>query len=223
MILTLNICVCVGDGGEGMHSCAHLLFSHSLCFCPCLSVSFTCSVVWHYTFRKHLIGSLSRVENSDHLTWVRHSSHKSSATHSYQSVWYFRVSKQWHGCQCLGFLTCAQMLMQVIAHGGCSDTERESVLDVDSGRKMFCCARDSNPFQYCTWLFSRTLYQWSYAPTCVIIKACQEKVICSWVHFLLLAQVVHHWPVACCALLCVWWGCLLQVLVQTTTGQVQNW
>ena len=131
------------------------------------------------------IGSLSRVENSDHLTWVRHSSRKSSATHSYQSVWYFRVSKQWHGCQCSGFLTCAQMLMQVIAHGGCSDTERESVLDVDSGRKMFCCARDSNPFQYCTWLFSQTLYQWSYALTCVIIKACQEKVVPGFIFYCL--------------------------------------
>ena len=27
------------------------------------------------------------------------------------------VSKQWYGCQCLGFLTCAQMLMYMVAHG----------------------------------------------------------------------------------------------------------
>ena len=41
------------------------------------------------------------------LSWVRHSSHKGSATHSYQCVQYFHVLKQWYGCQCLGFLTCA--------------------------------------------------------------------------------------------------------------------
>ena len=41
--------------------------------------------------------------NSDCLTWVKHSSCKNSATHSYQCVKYFRVSKQWCGCQCWGF------------------------------------------------------------------------------------------------------------------------
>ena len=35
---------------------------------------------------------------------------------------YFCVSKQWWGCQCLGFLTCAQMLMHAIAHRGCANT-----------------------------------------------------------------------------------------------------
>ena len=29
----------------------------------------------------------------------------------------FRVSEQWHGCHCLGYFTCTQMLMHVIAHG----------------------------------------------------------------------------------------------------------
>ena len=42
-----------------------------------------------------------------YMTWVSHRSRKSSATHSYQCVQYFRVSKQWCVCQCLGFLTCA--------------------------------------------------------------------------------------------------------------------
>ena len=42
------------------------------------------------------------------------------------------------GCQCLGFLTCAQMLMHAIAHGDCTDTVRESALKVDSGRKTHC-------------------------------------------------------------------------------------
>ena len=36
------------------------------------------------------------------------------------------------------FLTCAQMLMHVIAYGGCTDTVRESALKADSGRKTSC-------------------------------------------------------------------------------------
>ena len=41
---------------------------------------------------------------------------KSSATHSYLCV-HFRVCRQGWGCQCLGFLTCAQMLMHVLHIG----------------------------------------------------------------------------------------------------------
>ena len=47
--------------------------------------------------------SLPLVGNSGRLAWVRHSSRKSSATHSCQRVWYFCVSKKWYGCQCLEF------------------------------------------------------------------------------------------------------------------------
>jgi len=54
--------------------------------------------------------SLSLAEKSGH------NSHKSSTTLSYQWVQHFPVSKQWYGHQCLGFLTCAQMLMHVIAN-----------------------------------------------------------------------------------------------------------
>ena len=97
-----------------------------------------------------------------HLTWVRHSSHKTSATHSCQCVPYFLASKQWYDCQCLGYLTYVQTLTHAIAHGGCTDTVRESAVEVDSGRKIPCRNGDSNPSQYCTWLFSRTLYQLNY-------------------------------------------------------------
>ena len=58
--------------------------------------------------------SLSLVGNSGRLTWVSHNSRKGSATHSYQCVQYFHVSKQWYGCQSVGFLTCAHMLMHAI-------------------------------------------------------------------------------------------------------------
>ena len=50
---------------------------------------------------------LTLAENWSRLTWIRHSSRKSSATHSYQCV-RFCVSRQWYGYQCLGLLTCSQ-------------------------------------------------------------------------------------------------------------------
>ena len=73
--------------------------------------------------------------NSGRLTGVKHSSRKSSATHSYQCVQYFRVSKQWYERQYLEFLTCVQVLMHAIANGGCTDTVRgQSTLEVDPER-----------------------------------------------------------------------------------------
>ena len=36
------------------------------------------------------------------LTCIKRSSRKNSATHSYQCVQYFPVSKRWYGCQCFG-------------------------------------------------------------------------------------------------------------------------
>ena len=54
------------------------------------------------------------------------------------------------------------MFMHATAHGGCTDTVRQSALEVDSGRNIPCCTGDSNPRQYYAWFFSRTLYQLSY-------------------------------------------------------------
>ena len=111
--------------------------------------------------------SLSLVGNSGRLD----SSRKSNATHSHRCVQYFRVSKQWYVCQCLGFSTCAQILTHAIAHGGCTDTVRESALEAGSGRKIPCCTWDSNPHQYncCARLFSRTLYQ------LMLLKCCRNR------------------------------------------------
>ena len=87
-----------------------------------------------------------------------------SRKHSHQSIQCFHVSKKHcYGCQCLAFVTCAQMLMPAIAHRGCVDTERKSALKVDPGRKSLCCTRGLNPRQYCAWLFSRMLYQLTYS------------------------------------------------------------
>ena len=89
-----------------------------------------------------------------------------AAAHSYQCVQQFCVSKPWCGCQCLGFLTCAQMLMHATAHGGCMNIVRESVLKVDLEWKIPYHIGRLNPWQYCTWLFSPMLYQLNYpAPT----------------------------------------------------------
>ena len=112
------------------------------------------------------MGNLSAAEIRVVLR-VRDNRRTTSATHFYQSVQYFRVSKQRYGCQYLGFLTCTQMLMPAIAHGGCTDNVRHWKLKVDSGeKKNNCCTRDSNPSQYCACLFSRTLYQLSYPRPC---------------------------------------------------------
>ena len=60
---------------------------------------------------------------------------------------------------CLVFLTCPQMLMLAIAHKGCTDTVLEYALKVDSGRKIHnSYTGDSNPRQYCAWLFGPTVY-----------------------------------------------------------------
>ena len=69
------------------------------------------------------VTSPSVAGNLGHLTWVRHCSHNSSATHSYQCVQYFPVSNN-GGCESLGFLVCTQMLRHAIAHRGCTDTVR---------------------------------------------------------------------------------------------------
>ena len=148
--------------------------------------------------------SLSLAGNLEHLTQVRHSSLKSSATHSCQCVQYFWVSRQFGSpypgkahprqgqrypvcsvfeCSDNGMAAsvwklplCTQMLMH--AHtGGCTDTARESALEVDSGRKILCCTGDLNPCQYCAWLFSQTLYPLS-CPCAYLVWGWGEASAC---------------------------------------------
>ena len=47
-----------------------------------------------------------------------------------------------------GSLTCAQMLMHAIAHGGVRTHVRESALKLDSGRKIPCRTGESNLRQW---------------------------------------------------------------------------
>ena len=110
------------------------------------------------------ISSLFLVGNLDHLNWMRHSSCKSSATHFCLYMQYFRGSEQGYGCQCLEFLMCAQIVMHAIARRSCTNTIRVCALDVDSGRKKFpCCSRDSNPRQYCIWLFGMLIWRFFFS------------------------------------------------------------
>ena len=85
--------------------------------------------------------SVGLAGNLGHLTRVSHSAADAMAVlpteYSYRCVQYFHVSKEWYGCQCLGFLMCVQMLIHATAHGGCTNTVRESALKVGSGRKSF--------------------------------------------------------------------------------------
>ena len=78
----------------------------------------------------------------------------------------FVCPKERYGCQCLGSLTCAQVLVQAIAHGGCTDTVGESALKVDSGRKIPCRTGESNLPQRRA---GSTLYQLSYIP-CLFVS-----------------------------------------------------
>ena len=93
---------------------SHVLISSKrprLQFLMCFKFLFLCTL-------------LSPVGNLDNLTWVRHSSPKSSTTHSYQ---YVCVSKQRCGCQCKGFLTCTQMLINHATAHGAVQTPKESL------------------------------------------------------------------------------------------------
>ena len=116
---------------------------HSILFLPffvCLFVClFFCTKFW-----------------SLYLEKATYNSRRNGTTHSYQCVQYFCVSEQWYGCLCLRFLTCAQMLMHAIAHGGCMKTIRESAMTEDCGIKIPCCKGKLNLGQYRTWLFSLT-------------------------------------------------------------------
>ena len=47
-----------------------------------------------------------------------------------------KKKKQWYDCQCLGLLTCPQLLMRTIPNRCCTNTMRESALKGDCGRKI---------------------------------------------------------------------------------------
>ena len=78
-------------------------------------------------------------------------------------------NKQKHGCQCLRFLPCAQVLMNAIVHGGFTDAVGESALTVDSRRKIPCRIVESNLPQRRA---GPTIYQLSYIPLHLLSLTC---------------------------------------------------
>ena len=60
--------------------------------------------------------------------------------YTFLSVCSILCVQQWYGCQCLGFLTCAQILMRAIAHGAVPGrTLQESLFwKLTQGEKISC-------------------------------------------------------------------------------------
>ena len=90
--------------------------------------------VWIFFLLHPISTSLSLAGNSGGLTRViRQSSRKSSAIYPLLLVCaaFCVCSINGMAARVWEVLTCAQVLMHAIAHGGCTDTVRESVLEVD--------------------------------------------------------------------------------------------
>ena len=74
------------------------------------------------------------------------------------SVWDFNMLTDVVACDCTRGLW------------GCTDTARESAQKADSERIIPRRTGDSNPHQYCVWLFSCTFYQRSCPRTVVVCR-----------------------------------------------------
>ena len=74
------------------------------------------------------------LKSSGRLTWVGLQQLQEQCYPSY-NVSYFRVSKQWYSCQCLGFLTCAHTFYVCNWQGSCTNTVTGSALKFGLGRK----------------------------------------------------------------------------------------
>ena len=104
--------------------------------------------------------SLSLAENVGHLSRTRHSSCQSSTTHSHRCVQCCHFPNNGMAANVWNFKH-AQMLVACNCTWGLYYEQHKKVC---TGRKIPCHACDSNLHQYCTWLFSQTLYQLSYIP-----------------------------------------------------------
>ena len=99
-------------------------------------------------------------------------------------VEYCHASRQWWGCQSLGILTRAQVLMRAFAHWGCTDTVRESALDVDSGTEIPCCTWDSNPSKHCAGFSGRCSTRWTIpTPLCSTVRCSVCVCACADQHW----------------------------------------
>ena len=177
------------------------------CCCKCMhyvGASFQTSISFKSAFKKKKKNLSYKClfvpcRKLGYLTWVRHNRHKSSATHSCQCVQCLHVSKQWCDCQSFGFLTCAQIMMHMSAHGGCTDTVRESALEADSGRKSHAAPGTR---AHCSIGPRFSVYQLSYPhplhPTLPPIRSSCQK--CRWQVTAKHAYTLRMW-------LCMKWHC----------------
>ena len=93
------------------------------------------------------------------------------------------------------------MLMHAIAHGGCTNTIRESVLEVYSGEKKIPCRTgDSSPHQYCHLAFR------SDSPSAalsrlisVLVPSHREVDACFRVYVIVIFSVAHLFKHTCAA------------------------
>ena len=70
-------------------------------------------------------------------------------------VFFFHESQWWYDCQCLGFLTCTQMLTHAM-HTGAVQTQkdRESALKIDWEKNLFLQARNLGVLGFIYCIFS---------------------------------------------------------------------
>ena len=105
------------------------------------------------------------MKNSGHLTWVR-LQQPQEQHYPFLPVCatiYFCVSNQWY------YWMSVFGIFNVHSHvDACNctwklyGTVRESAVKADSGRKIHCCAGESNSRHYHAWLFVPMLYQMSH-------------------------------------------------------------
>ena len=113
------------------------------------------------TFAFFLILHLSFAENSGRLTWVRLLEPQEQRylfpTASAVFSW-VQAQAMVYGCQCLRSLTCAQMSVHTIAHGGCNGHRKRVCTETDCGRKIPCRTGELNRWQ---WRAGRRCTKWA--------------------------------------------------------------
>ena len=111
-----------------------------------------------YIYKTNCASALSFAGNSGRLTWVRHSSRKSSATHCYhwvyavfpcvQTMVWLPVSGIWNVRTDVDACDCTRGQYGQVTERVCTGSwlwEKDPLTH-----------RDSNPRQHCAWFFSRT-------------------------------------------------------------------
>ena len=122
----------------------------STLFCPCTTVL----LQWDFSHGKFGFLSLEKASCDSHAT-------QPTVHAGCFSVSIIHRTLTWT----TGSLTCAQMLMHAIAHGGVRTQVRESALKVDSGRKIARRAEESKPAS-AAWR-SDGLTNWPTSPSSI--------------------------------------------------------